>query len=357
MSDNDTEMALGTDDESTVAQAANGLSRRNYLRGGALAVAASIGLAGCSGGGGGGGGDGGSSSGTTISSSENYPPVTFIETPGNQPANTRKQWKPFTDYLVNEVDGLEMDISFAQSYSAVGQALLNGQAHITSGDLVMLANPDKLDVLGIKVEGGAKVYFSLIGTLPTYDGIDELTDLKDETVAFADRLSTSGSLFATFAIKQAGLDIGEAPYGEPGDYTGEWSNHDAAKESVINREDVVAVGTYAGNIMDHIPKDQFPDRVKEQSGECGDSVRTKSPEMELLTTSAPIPKSPLIAPNDWEHPLRSDIEEAIVSIDEGDLPKPEDVELAITSVAEGSVDDYQPVMDVINELDIDFGDL
>jgi phosphonate transport system substrate-binding protein len=366
MSDSDSgRVEQGTDDASTLVRATDGVNRRNYLRGGALAVAASVGLAGCSGGGGdggdggnGGGGDGGDggSSGTTVGSSQDYPPVTFIETPGNQPANTRKQWKPFTDYLVDEVDGLEMEISFAQSYSAVGQALLNGQAHITSGDLVMLANPDKLDVLGIKVENGAKVYFSLIGTLPKYD-IDELTDLKGETVAFADRLSTSGSLFATFALKQAGLDIGEAPYGDPVDYTGEWSNHDAAKQTVINREDVVALGTYAGNIMDHIPKDQFPDRVKEQSGEWGDSVGTKSPEMRLLHASAPIPKSPLIAPSDWEHPLRSDIEETILSIDEGDLEEPADVELAITSIADGSVDDYQPVIDVINELDIDFGDL
>lgn len=352
MSEDDHSMQeSGTDEVSTPVQAVNGVNRRKYLRNGALAVAASVGLAGCSG-----GNADSESSGTTTGSTESYPPVKFIETPGNAPADTRKQWEPFTEYLVDNVDGLEMEISFAQSYSAVGQALLNGQAHITSGDLVMLANPDKLDVLGIKVENGADVYFSLMGTLPKYD-IDEVSDLEGKTVAFADRLSTSGSLFATKAMKDAGLDIGEAPYGDPVDYTGEWSNHDAAKQSVINREDVVALGTYAGNIIDHIPKDQFPDRVKEQSGEWGDSVGTKSPEMKLLHASAPIPKSPLIAPSDWEHPLRSDIEDAIVSINEGDLREPEDVELAITAINEGSVDDYQPVIDVINELNIDLGDL
>ena len=352
MSEDDHSMQeSGTDEVSTPVQAVNGVNRRKYLRNGALAVAASVGLAGCSG-----GSADSESSGTTTGSTESYPPVKFIETPGNTPADTRKQWEPFTEYLIDNVDGLEMEISFAQSYSAVGQALLNGQGHITSGDLVLLANPDQFDVLGIKVENGSDVYFSLMGTLPKYD-IDEITDLKGKTVAFADRLSTSGSLFATKAMKEAGLDIGEAPYGDPVDYTGEWSNHDSAKQSVINREDVVALGTYAGNIIDHIPKDQFPDRVKEQSGEWGDSVGTKSPEMKLIETSAPIPKSPLIAPSDWEHPLRSDIEEAITSIDKGSLRNPDDVDAAITAINEGSVDDYQPVVDVLNELDVDMGDL
>jgi phosphonate transport system substrate-binding protein len=351
MSDSDSSRDAGTVDDVATT------NRRGYLRGGALAVAMSAGLAGCSASGEDTSGSSGSSGTTAGESGESYPPVTFIETPGNAPEDTRKQWAPFTEYLIDEVDGLEMEITFAQSYSAVGQALLNGQGHITSGDLVMLANPGKFDVLGIKVENGAKVYFSFVGTLASYSDINELTDLEGKTVAFADRLSTSGSLFATYALSQAGLDIGEAPYGDPVDYTGEWSNHDAAKQSVINREDVVACGTYAGNIIDHIPRDQLPSEVVERSGEMGDSVGSASPEFKLLHASSPIPKSPLIAPSDWEHPLREDIEEAILSINEGTLRQPDDVELAITSIADGSVDDYQPVLDVINELDIDLGDL
>lgn len=360
MSDTDSPPdAQKTDKSTTLSCAKDGPNRRSYLQNGALAVAASVGFAGCTGGGGGsgsGGGGSGGSSGATVGSPNNYPPVTFIETPGNQPSNTRKQWEPFTDYLIDNVDGLEMEITFAQSYSAVGQALLNGQGHITSGDVVLLANPNKFDVLGIKAERGAAVYFSLVATLPEYD-IDELTDLKGETIAFADRLSTSGSLFATYALKQAGLDIGKAPYGDPADYTGEWSNHDAAKQSLINRKDVVAVGTYAGNIADHIPRPQFPDVFTERSAEWGEDIGTKSPEMKLLNTSTPIPKSPLIAPSDWEHPLRPEIEKTILEITPGTLRKPEGLELPITEIKDGSIEDYKPVQNVIDELGVDFGDL
>jgi phosphonate transport system substrate-binding protein len=363
MSDDDSPREeQGTNDVPTLARATDGLNRRSYLRSGALAVAASVGLAGCtgssgSGGGSSGGGGGGGGSGATVGSSEqDYETVKFIETPGNQPENTRKQWEPFTEYLIEEVDGLEMEVAFAQSYSAVGQALLNGQAHLTAGDVVLLANPNKFDVVGIHATAGSAVYFSLIATLPEYD-IDELTDLKGETIAFADRLSTSGSLFATHALMEAGLDIGEAPYGDPVDYTGEWSNHDAAKKSLFNREDVVACGTYGGNIIPHIPKEQFPDRVRERSSEWGEDVGSKEPEAELLYTSEPIPSSPLIMPSDWEHPLRADIEEAIIDIEPGTLRKPDDVELAITEVKEGSFEDYEPVREVIDDLGVDFGDL
>lgn len=359
--DSDDVRPTASDDVSTGRRGIATLKRRAYLgRAGAL-TAAAVGLAGCAGNSSSDGSDGGSgddSSGSTVGSAgTDYEPVVFIETPGNQPENTRKQWAPFTEYLLSTVDGLEMEINFAQSYSAVGQAMMNGRGHITAGDIVMLANPKEFDVIGLQSSGGSAVYFSFVVTLPTYDGIDELTDLEGKTIGFADRLSTSGSLFATYALKQAGLDIGEAPYGDPVDYTGEWSNHDAAKQSLFNREDVVAAGTYAGNIIEHIPKDQIPDIVREQSAEWGDSVGSKSPEVELLHNSPPIPKEPIIAPSGWEHPLRSEIEEAILAIEPGTLREPEDVELPITEISEGSIEDFEPVQNVIDELGIDFGDL
>jgi phosphonate transport system substrate-binding protein len=341
-----------------------GVSRRRYLTLGGATVA-TLATAGCSGGSEGGAADDGDSSdgnsgsvdGTPTGTTRSYDPVEFIETPGNEPENTRKQWKPFTEYLKQEVDGLEMEISFAQSYSAVGQALINGQGHITTGDVVVLANPDKFNVIGIRSTGGSKVYFSFIATLPTYDGVEELTDLKGTTVAFADRLSTSGSLFATHTLMEAGLDIGDAPYGDPVDYEGEWSNHDAAKKSLFNREDVVGIGTYAGNIIDHIPREQIPDIVRERSSEWGENVGTKSPEAEMLHASEPIPKEPIIMPSDWEHPLRDDIEQAILDIEPGTLREPEGLDLPITDVEQGSIEDFEPVREVIDELGVDLGDL
>ena len=358
------------------------LSRRGYLaRSGLLAASAATAtsLAGCSGGGGGGGGgsggggsgSGGSTeadtateteaSGTTAGSSGDYDPVGFIETPGNRPDDMREQWEPFVEYLQSEVSGLEMNIQVAQSYSAAGQALLNDQAAITSGDVVLLANPNDFDVMGIRETNGSQVYFSFVVTLQEYEDINELTDLEGETIAFADRLSTSGSLFATFALKQAGLDIGGAPYGEPEDYTGQWSDHDTAKQQLFNRDEVVAQGTYGDNIIDHIPLDQFPERVEERSSAYEDRAALdapKEPVCDLLHVSSPIPSSPIITASDWEHPLRPEIQEAIVNIEPGTLREPDgDVDAPITAVGPGTVDDYEPVRKVIEELGVDFGDL
>lgn len=343
----------------------SGIDRRRYLTLASAAVGATT-VAGCTGtasegdGGGSRGGSGSTNTSTPTTVGTAGGPtdtLVFIETPGNRPAQTKKQWAPFVEYLEGAVDGLTVETSFAQNYSATGQALKSGQAHMTSGDIIVLADPEAFDIVGINVEGGSPVYFSFMCTRPTYEGIEEVTDLKGEAIAFADPLSTSGSLFATYALQQAGLDIGDAPYGDPVDYTANFSNHDAVKQQLFNRADVTAGATYDGNIIDHIPREQIPDLVRERSSAWGETVGTKTPEAELLWSSDPIPNSPLVAASDWESPLREEIIQAVTDIEPGTLRKPEGVELPITSITEGSIEDYQPVLKVINSLDVNLGDL
>ena len=336
-------------------------------------IALTAGLAGCSSGGSGGGSptaSGGDSdtesddsteesSGTTVGSSgDEYESVTFLETPAETPGDTEEMWEPFREYLQSEVDGLELEVQFADNTSAIGQSLINNQAEMTRSDIVLLANPDQIDVVGIVEEGGAAVYFSGLATLPDSD-IEETTDIEDRTIAFADRPSTSGSLYPNYMLSQAGLSTGEAPYGDPVGYNGEWTgSHRNAVETLINREDVVACGCDIAVLLNHIPEDQWPERVRERSGRWDDDVGTESPELELVQASTSLPFSPIIARSNWEHPLRSEIEEAIVSIESGTLREPDgDVENPLTAVTEASIDDYQPVIDVINTLDVDLGQL
>jgi phosphonate transport system substrate-binding protein len=372
----------------TGSQNRTGVSRRRYLALGGAAVT-TIATAGCTGGsdgsgdgssdggsdgdsdgdsGGDGsgdgnsGGDGDSGSGSTptpnpATTSGPTDTLEFIETPGNRPSDTRKRWQPFEEYLESEVDGLTVETSFAQNYSATGQALKSGQADMTAGDIIVLADPEAFDIVGIRSEGGSSVYFSFIVSRPTYDGIDELTDLEGESIAFADPLSTSGSLFATYALQQAGLDIGEAPYGDPVDYTANFSNHDAVKQQLFNRADVVAGATYDDNIIDHIPREQVPEIVRERSSAWGETVGTKTPEAKLLNVSDPIPSSPLVVASDWESPLREEIIQACVDIEPGTLRKPEGLERPINNMVAGSIEDYQPVINVIESLDVELGDL
>ncbi|EMA58666.1 PhnD/SsuA/transferrin family substrate-binding protein [Halorubrum lipolyticum] len=292
------------------------------------------------------------------SASDDYEPVTFLETPGETPGDTEAMWEPFSEYLQSEVDGLELDVEFADSTSGIGQSLLNDQAELTRSDIVMLANPEELDVVGIVEEGGAAVYYAGIATRPESD-IEELADIEGESIAFADRLSTSGSLYPNYMLHQAGLDTGEAPYGDPVDYDGTWTSGQAgAIDSFLNRDEFVAVGCDIAVLLEYISEDQWPDRVREQSGRWDEDVGSSSTELELIEASQSLPFSPIIARSNWEHPLRSDIEEAIVSIEEGTLREPEgDVDNPISAVTPGSQEDYQPILDVIDTLGVDLGDL
>lgn len=190
-------------------------TRRRVLQ--TTGVALTAGLAGCSS-----DGSDGNSGATAGSAGDSSEPVTFLETPGETPGDTEAMWEPFTEYLQSEVDGLELEVEFVDSTSGIGQSLLNDQAELTRSDIVMLANPEDLDVVGIVNEGGAEVYFAGIATRPDSD-IESLTDIEGEQIVFADRLSTSGSLYPNYMLSQAGLDHGEAPYGDPVDYDGEWT--------------------------------------------------------------------------------------------------------------------------------------
>lgn len=313
-------------------------TRRRVLQSTGLALAA--GIAGCS--------ADGSDSDT----------VTFLETPAETPGDTEEMWEPFSEHLRSEVDGLELEVEFADNTSAIGQSLINNQAEMTRSDIVLLANPDQIDVVGIVEEGGASVYFSGLATLPDSD-IEETSDIEGQTIAFADRPSTSGSLYPNFMLNQAGLDTGEAPYGDPGDYNGEWTgSHRNAVETLLNRDDVAACGCDIAVLLNHVPRDQWPDRVREMSGRWDDDVGSESPELQLVKTSTSLPFSPIIARSNWEHPNRSEIEDAITSIDDGTLREPDgDVENPLSAVTEASIDDYQPVIDVINTLNVDLGQL
>lgn len=319
----------------------NDQTRRRVLQSTGLALTA--GIAGC------GANNSGSSSSDT---------VTFLETPAETPGDTEEMWEPFREYLQSEVDGLELEVEFADNTSAIGQSLINNQAEMTRSDIVLLANPDQIDVVGIVEEGGASVYFSALATLPDSD-IEDTSDIQGETIAFADRPSTSGSLYPNYMLNQAGLDTGEAPYGDPSDYNGEWTgSHRNAVQTLINRDDVVACGCDIAVLLNHIPEDQWPDRVSEMSGRWDGDVGSESPELELVQASTSLPFSPIIARSNWEHPLRSEIEAAITSIGDDTLREPDgDVENPLSAVTEASIDDYQPVIDVINTLDVDLGQL
>ncbi|ELZ93177.1 putative phosphate/phosphonate ABC transporter periplasmic substrate-binding protein [Haloferax denitrificans ATCC 35960] len=343
-------------------------SRREFIRtAGITGVAGLTALSGCTG-----GGDDSEAATTTSESGESSETeatstttesspesIMFALTPAESDVDVEAQYQPLFNYIESEV-GVTVESTVAADYAAVLQALDSGQADIADAApaiAIQGGNEDITEVIGIRIAYGASRYFSLITTTPD-SGIEELTDLEGETVAFADRLSTSGSLFPLYMMSKAGLDTGGAPDGNPADFEAQFSDHSTARETLVNRDDVVAAGTGAFSTAPHVPEDQFPEQFLEMSAENDGDLGTESPELQLLACSDPIPRAPILGRTDMDQDLYADIEEALLNVTEEDLINEDledDQQLWFTGVDEGSVDDYEPVQEVLDELGVTLG--
>jgi phosphonate transport system substrate-binding protein len=351
-----------------------GVSRRRFLTTGAASVVAVTGVAGCSGGGGSGGdgsdgssGDGSSGDGSSDgsdgsggSTGSDVEQITMLLTPGT-PADARRRYKPVQNLINGEVDTVEAEMKVPQSYSAIKPALESKQAEIGMDDITLISNPDIMNVYGTTVTGGSAFYFSMMVTNPDSD-VDERTDLEGGTMAFADRLSTSGSIFATYSLMQAGLDIGEAPQGQPEDFEGIWSNHDIALEKLANGE-ADAATTWSGNGLPHIPeerKSQLPERVIEKDSFV-ETMDTEEPKFRDFWWSFAIPKQPMYARKTWDSPNNERIGEVLRNSDKDLIEQyyPDgynEEELPFTTLADTSMDDYQPVIKRLNAVGVELGE-
>lgn len=332
------------------------VDRRQFIKGVGVAgtIALTNGLSGCMGDGGGDntttGGTAGDAGGTET--------ITFTLTPAEADVDVEAQYQGMFDYLENEAD-VTIESSVAADYPAVFESFESGRSELADASptlAVVGGNEGVTDVVGIRVAFGAAKYFSLMTTTPD-SGIDELAALEGKSVAFADKLSTSGSLFPLTMLKNAGLDIGDAPKGQPEDFEGNWSDHASAVASMRKRDDLHAAGTGAFVVSSHIPQDQFSDQFAEISAEYdGAGEETGDFELQLLAESDPIPRAPILARTDWDSDVREDVEQALLNAEEDDLKGGNaEEEIWFTGLTEGTQDDYAPVETVKNNLGLEFG--
>lgn len=321
----------------------NGLAdsgRRRFLAGGASAVALA-GLAGCT--------------GALGSVTDDAEEVTILLTPEN-PTDVRNDYMPMKNYLEGEIDGLEVTYEVPQDYSAIRPALRSEQAEMGMDDITLISDPDMMDVFGTAVTGGTAWYFSMMLTNPGSE-VDERTDLEGKHVGFADKLSTSGSIFAVYTLMEAGLDVGDAPQGEPVDFEGTWSNHANAVDMLVN-EEVDACCTWSGNGMQYVDSSSIPQEVRENDAFV-DEAGTADTTLEPIWWSFPIPKQPIYARSSWESEMKGEIEQALLDSSEEKLSeyKPDDYDatMPFTTLEETSIDAYDPVIERLNALEIDLG--
>lgn len=342
------------------------IGRRNYLATTGAAVAATVGLAGCAAGGSSSGGEsgdsGGNSSGgssgangsTTGNAKGSSKPVTILLTP-ETPTEVKKDYLPMRKYLEDTIPNLDIEYRVPTDYSAILPALKSGQAEIGMDDITLIAAPDRMDVLGSAVTGGAAYYYSLILTMPD-SGIQKVADIEGKSMAFADALSTSGSIYALYELKQAGLSLGEAPGSTEGaDFNGSWSNHKAAFQQLLNGK-ADACSTWGEIGMPHVPKEEIPQRVRKKTAYMSEAG-SETPAVEPVLFSEPIPKQPIYARKTWDDPMKGKIRKALLDATEKKMnqykPDGYDGTMPFTKLRDTSAKAYQPVIKRVNALGID----
>lgn len=287
--------------------------------------------------------------------------VRFILNPAEADVNIVDQYQPIFTYLESELS-VEVEPQRASSYSATFQSLRSGQGELAdTSPSAAVAGGDILDVVGLRVAFGSDKYFSLITTTPD-SGVEEVADIEGETVAMASTLSVSGTLAPLVKIKQAGIEIGEAPRSDPPEFTAQFSDHSTAREQLVNRDDVAVATTGAFSTAPHVPQEQFEELSQEFvdiSAEY-DGAGEAEPQLDLVSVSDPLPRAPIMSRSDWNDPIRPDVESALLNAPDSAFEQSEDNdadELWFTDIVEGSSEDYEPIQDILDELAVEFEDL
>ena len=198
-------------------------------------LVAAIALAGC--GGGGGGEGGGSASGDE--------PLRVGLIPNENPEEVEAQYQPLEDYLKKEL-GREVELSVPTTYNAVVEAMVSGELDLAYfGGLTYVQARQRADVHPLFTEvnprTGTTKYRSVI-IVPADSDVRKVEELEGRDFAFGSVSSTSGSLYPSVMLKQAGVDyrtdLGEVIY------TG---GHDTTAQAVANGR--VAAGGLEDRIL------------------------------------------------------------------------------------------------------------
>jgi phosphonate transport system substrate-binding protein len=300
-------------------------SRRDFLKATGTASALSIsGLAGC------------------IGSFGSQPyadgDVRFLMSPTEPQDKMSAQYEPVQNRLTETIDAVdEVSIKYAANYAATLNALNSGTADVAETGPFSAAlgvKSDKAEIILQRSAFGGWNYKSVIVTTEDSD-IESASDLEGKTVAFADALSASGSLYPLYMLKKAGLGIPDEPGSPKGaDFDPNWSSHASAKEALVNGQaDAAGVGYFivSGD------ESEYADGIQEVTAEEG------------------IPRAPIVVSPELSDEEKDTIARAFTEAPDSmyygaDGEEGTDDDIWFDGVRERGVDTYQPVIDIANEL-------
>ncbi len=262
------------------------VNSRPYLWAVLVAVAA-LALAGCG-------------SGSSPGSAEASPSVLRVGlVPNQNPEKVEAEYAPLGDYLSEQL-GQEVELEVPANYNAVVEAMANDELDLAYfGGLTYVQARERADVKPLVTEinprTGDTTYRSVI-IVPADSGIEEVEDIKGKTFAFGSVSSTSGSLYPSIMLDEAGIyyrtDLEESTY------TG---GHDATAQAVANGQ------VDAGGIEDRILYNLQEEGAIEEG-----SVR-------VIEESQPIEGYPWVVRSTLSDDLEEQIAEAFLNIDDPEL--------------------------------------
>ncbi len=254
-----------------------------------LVTVAAIVLASC--GGSSGGGGGGSASGDQ--------PLQVGLIPNENPEEVEAQYQPLEDYLKKEL-GREVQLSVPTTYNAVVEAMVSGELDLAYfGGLTYVQARQRADVHPLFTEvnprTGTTKYRSVI-IVPADSDIKKVEDLEGETFAFGSVSSTSGSLYPSIMLDQAGIDYRTDL--EEVIYTG---GHDTTAQAVANGQ------VAAGGLEDRILYDLQEEGIIEKG------------KVRVIEESDPIEGYPWVVRNALAGKDEQDLIDAFLGIEDPEL--------------------------------------
>ncbi|HKZ27684.1 MAG TPA: phosphate/phosphite/phosphonate ABC transporter substrate-binding protein [Rubrobacteraceae bacterium] len=217
--------------------------------------------------------------------------------PNQNPESVEANYEPFGDYLSEQL-GQEVELTVPTSYGAVVEAMVNDELDLAYfGGLTYVQARNRGEVTPLVTEinprTGDTTYRSVI-IVPAGSKLQEVSELEGRDFAFGSASSTSGSLYPTIMLRDAGridyrTDLGNF------NYTG---GHDATAQAVANG------GVDAGGLEDRILFN-----LQEEGAVEPDSVR-------VIEESEPIEGYPWVVRDALSDELKEQISQAFLDIDD-----------------------------------------
>ena len=279
--------------------------------------------------------------------------INFGLSPSVPQEDLEVQYSPFMDHIGSYLQDnyqvssdLSVEGTVGSNYSAIIQSLGQGTLDVAeTGPFAagLGVKTGNAEIILQRYGYGSWEYKSIIAT-PNDSDITELSDLSGKTVAFSDRLSTSGALYPLFSMSsQGGLDVGELPEGNgsQAEFEARFAGGHVGSYTLLEQGqvDAAAMGGFVR------------DTKTGPTSEEWQSVAT------TLHEDTGLPRAPLVVSPELSDDAKTAIQEAILNGPESiylgqDGEDGTDDDLWFGDVREAGQEEYQSVIDVADELGV-----